>query len=94
MCTALKYKQTMGRNFDYEVSYGEEIVQIPRHKYDNIYSIFPNETPQNPDEDCFIDKCSNYLYYVYSFLLTFGDSCVIIIINNCNLKMEKQIPFL
>ena len=39
MCTALKYKQTMGRNFDYEISYGEEIVQIPRHKYDNIYSI-------------------------------------------------------
>lgn len=39
MCTALKYKQIMGRNFDYEVSYGEEIVQIPRNKYDNIYSI-------------------------------------------------------
>ena len=39
MCTALKYKQTMGRNFDYEVSYGEEIVQIPRNYYDNIYSM-------------------------------------------------------
>ena len=30
-----------------------------------------------------------FLYYIYSFLLTFGYSCVIIIINNCNLKMEK-----
>ena len=40
-----------------------------------------------------MQKVKVFLYYVYSFLLTFGDSCVIIIINNCNLKMEKQIPF-
>jgi hypothetical protein len=33
-----------------------------------------------------------FVLYIY-FLLTFGDSCVIIIINNCNLKMKKQIPF-
>lgn len=34
----------------------------------DIYTIFPNETPQNPDEDCFIDQAPNYLYYVYSFI--------------------------
>ena len=34
----------------------------------DIYSIFPNETPQNPSEECFIDKNSNYLNYVYNFV--------------------------
>ena len=32
----------------------------------DIYTIFPNETPQNPNEDCFIDDASNYLNYVYN----------------------------
>ena len=31
----------------------------------DIYSIFPNETPQNPNENCYIDKAYNYLYYIY-----------------------------
>ena len=39
MCTALKYKNIMGRNFDYEVSYDENIVKIPRQEYGNDYSI-------------------------------------------------------
>lgn len=39
MCTALKYKSIMGRNFDYEVSYGENVVKIPRQEYGNDYSI-------------------------------------------------------
>lgn len=39
MCTALKYQQTMGRNFDYEVSYNEELVLIPPNTYGNTYSI-------------------------------------------------------
>lgn len=39
MCTALKYGHVMGRNFDYEISYGEELVKIPRHEYGNDYSI-------------------------------------------------------
>ena len=34
----------------------------------DIYGIFPNETPQIPDEDCYIDKAPNYLYYVYNFV--------------------------
>lgn len=34
----------------------------------DIYSIFPNETPQNPSDDCLIDNASNYLYYVYNFV--------------------------
>jgi hypothetical protein len=32
----------------------------------DIYTIFPNETPQNPDEECYIDKAPNYLYYAYN----------------------------
>lgn len=39
MCTALKYKNIMGRNFDYEISYGEEFVVVPPYKYDNIYAV-------------------------------------------------------
>lgn len=39
MCTVLKYKNTMGRNLDYEVSYDEKLVKIPRHEYGNDYSI-------------------------------------------------------
>lgn len=39
MCTALKYKHIMGRNFDYEISYGEEFTIIPSHQYGNEYSI-------------------------------------------------------
>lgn len=31
MCTALKYKTCMGRNYDYEQSYKETIVNIPRN---------------------------------------------------------------
>ena len=39
MCTSLKYKNIMGRNFDYEISYGEEFVVVPSHTYDNIYAV-------------------------------------------------------
>lgn len=39
MCTALKYQDTMGRNFDYEVSYGEEIVKIPREEFSNDFAV-------------------------------------------------------
>lgn len=39
MCTALKYKNIMGRNFDYETSYGEEFVVVPPYQYDNIYAV-------------------------------------------------------
>lgn len=35
----------------------------------DIYSIFPNETPQNPDIDCYIDNCSNYAYYIFNSVL-------------------------
>lgn len=39
MCTALKYKHTMGRNFDYEESYQEQIVRIEANQYNNEYDI-------------------------------------------------------
>lgn len=39
MCTALKYKNIMGRNFDYEISYGEEFAVVPPYQYDNIYAV-------------------------------------------------------
>ena len=30
MCSTFKYKHTMGRNYDYEVSYEEEVIFIPK----------------------------------------------------------------
>ena len=39
MCTVLKYKHRIGRNFDYEISYKEEIITIPKEKFNNKYSI-------------------------------------------------------
>lgn len=35
MCTSLKYRNCMGRNFDYEVSYNEELRVIDSMEFDN-----------------------------------------------------------
>lgn len=32
MCSTFKYKNTMGRNYDYEVSYAEEVIFIPKEE--------------------------------------------------------------
>lgn len=32
MCSTFKYKNTMGRNYDYEVSYNEEVIFIPKEE--------------------------------------------------------------
>ena len=39
MCTILKYKDCVGRNFDYEISYKEELIIIPRETYGNEYAM-------------------------------------------------------
>lgn len=39
MCTALKYKHTMGRNFDYEKSYQEQLIRIEANEFNNEYDI-------------------------------------------------------
>ena len=39
MCTALKYKHTMGRNFDYEQSYQEQLIRIEANEFNNAYDI-------------------------------------------------------
>ena len=35
----------------------------------DIYIIFPNDMPQNPDEKCYIDYCSNYAHYIFNTVL-------------------------
>ena len=35
----------------------------------DIYMIFPNDMPQNPEEGCFIDNCGNYTYYIFNTVL-------------------------
>ena len=39
MCSILKYKSCVGRNFDYEVSYKEEIIGVSNNEYCNQYDI-------------------------------------------------------
>lgn len=39
MCTVLRNKHCVGRNFDYEESYMEEVIIVPKDKYYNKYSI-------------------------------------------------------
>ena len=39
MCSTFKFKNCVGRNFDYEISYKEQIIQIPKYQYYNMYDI-------------------------------------------------------
>lgn len=39
MCTSLKYKTCMGRNYDYEQSFNEEVRIIDEREFDNKYKI-------------------------------------------------------
>lgn len=39
MCTVLRNKHCVGRNFDYEESYMEEAIIVPKGKYHNSYSV-------------------------------------------------------
>lgn len=39
MCTVLKNKNCIGRNFDYEISYNEQSIVIPENTFENKYSI-------------------------------------------------------
>lgn len=39
MCTAFKFNNCMGRNYDYEMSYDENILTVPRNKNGNKYAM-------------------------------------------------------
>lgn len=39
MCTGLKYNHCMGRNYDYEQSYNEEIINLPKNYKGNKHAI-------------------------------------------------------
>ena len=39
MCTSLKYKGCFGRNFDYEVSYKEQLVNVAKGEFGNEYAV-------------------------------------------------------
>ena len=61
----------------------------------DIYTIFPNETPQNPDDDCLIDNASNYLYYVYNFVRYLRNQQIAFPFSDLNLLFQSldQIGF-
>ena len=60
MCTILKYKGMVGRNFDYEVSYKEEIRTIERNEYDNKYSMIGVCTGAVTDYPLLYDGMNEY----------------------------------
>ena len=39
MCSTFKFKNCVGRNFDYDISYKEQVIQIPKYQYYNMYNI-------------------------------------------------------
>lgn len=39
MCSTFKFKNCVGRNFDFDVSYKEQLIQIPKYTYFNIYDV-------------------------------------------------------
>ena len=61
----------------------------------DIYTIFPNETPQNPSEDCYIDDASNYLNYVYNSVQYLKHQQIAFPFSdlNCLFKSLKDIGF-
>lgn len=60
MCTALKYKTCMGRNYDYEQSYKETITNLPKDYNGNMYSIIGVCTGLVKDYPLFYDGMNEY----------------------------------
>ena len=51
--------------------------------------IFPNDMPQNPDEACFIDNCTNYAYYIFNTVLYLKKQQINFPLSNMNLFIQK-----
>ena len=60
MCSIFKYKNCIGRNFDYEVSYKEELRTITRNRFNNIYEIIGMVTGVVKDYPLFYDGMNEY----------------------------------
>ena len=62
MCTAFKLRNCMGRNFDYEISYGEQLIEIPRDNetINNHYSIIGIVSGQIPMYPMFYDGLNDH----------------------------------
>ena len=55
----------------------------------DIYMIFPNDMPQNPDEACFIDNCTNYAYYIFNTVLYLKRQQINFPLSNMNLLFKS-----
>jgi len=55
MCSIFKYKNCVGRNFDYEVSYHEELRIVNRNQFNNKYKIIGMVTGAVKDYPLFYD---------------------------------------
>ena len=55
MCSTFRYKKCMGRNFDYEVSYDEELRTVEKDEFENKYAILGMVTGFIKDYPLFYD---------------------------------------
>lgn len=60
MCTAFKFMDCFCRNFDYDVSYNEELIIIPSGEFDNKYSVIGIGTGFVPDFPLLYDGMNEY----------------------------------
>lgn len=60
MCTSLKYKGCFGRNFDYEVSYKEQLVNVPKGEFGNDYAVIGMCTGLVEDYPLLYDGINEY----------------------------------
>lgn len=60
MCMAIRYKHHMGRNYDYEQSYDETIINIPRETYGNQYAIIGICAGINPEYPLLYDGMNEH----------------------------------
>ena len=60
MCSIFKYGNVVGRNFDYEVSYQEELRVVERGEFDNDYKVIGMCTGLVKDYPLFYDGMNEY----------------------------------
>lgn len=60
MCSIFKYKNCVGRNFDYEVSYKEQLVNVPKGEFGNDYAVIGMCTGLVEDYPLLYDGMNEY----------------------------------
>lgn len=87
MCTSLKYKSCFGRNFDYEVSYKEQLVNVPKGEFGNEYAVIGMCTGLVKDYPLLYDGMNEFGLTCGGLAFT-GNAYY----TDYNMKMKNNIP--